>query len=226
MALKRKLGLAGAALAGCTLASLSGISLAASWIAVPSETALEALRNRQSVPARDAIDAAQRNFRAGLWFEQARYFTNTALALSALPDDYPKANALPAVGTVLRAALMRHPGSPYNWTRLSVHNLQNNDVEGAREAWTAAVLTGRYVPALLETRVDIGLRLLPGLDREQTDLLVSQLRLLIAFDPKAAVRVAQSRRAMPLARAITSTDPVLTSRLSLAERLLRAEAIQ
>lgn len=187
------------ALLGLALVGLGAISLLASVVALPAQSTLEAIRRDQRVPAAAAAAAARRSMAAARWFETCRHLTDAALANSA-------AGSFQLSRTEVLAAesLARCPASPHNWLRIAGARLNAGRPEDARAAWRLSVLTGRYVPGLIEQRLELGLRLINGDDADFLALLSQQIRMAADLSPAQVEIVARRTKTEPFVRTIVA----------------------
>ncbi|PTQ13145.1 hypothetical protein CLG96_03165 [Sphingomonas oleivorans] len=193
------------------LLSLSLPSFIAACTALSADTTLAQIQERQS-PSRDALlDAARANQRAAAFFESARYRTNAAIALFELTSSQRRsAGDVADVERLLRDALAAAPASPYNWARLAALRLAANDKRGAQQAWQMSVLTGRYVPGLMNARLELGFRMFPIVDPELAELLADQVRLSMRNSRSGVAKVARANAAEPFIRAALWSEPELS----------------
>ena len=202
-------------LAGLMLAAAAALSLFAALRALPAEPIVAALREREAVAADDAAAAARASLRAAAWFETGRYLTDAAMALTV-----PGAarDGLPTAGAVVTRALVAHPISPYNWTRLAIVRRTGGDTAAAMRAWEMSVLSGRYVPGLMLPRLDVGFGLMGAAGPEQVRLLGDQVRIVARLDAAGLAAVARRRRVEPFVRAALTAAPDLLETFEATDR--------
>lgn len=186
---------------GIALCALGAASLGASLIAWPHGVTLEAARRQETVDPAAAASAVRASLRAARWANGCQHLTNAALVAP-----YVQGPAVDA-GDLAAAALERCPTSPHNWMRLALSRQASGDGDGARIAWRLSVLTGGYVPRLQAQRLELGLRLLSGSDREFLDLLGNQIRLVVETDVAALASAAKRTRTLPIVRLMLRGKP-------------------
>ena len=186
------------------LAGMSFLSARAAFIALPAEAILEEARvGRQPSPdgLRRAADLA---LEAAGAVESARYRTAAASAMVAANH----AGALEdgRVEQAIRGALAVSPASPFNWSRLAWLRYRARDTKGAAAAWQMSVLTGRYKPPIMISRIDLGLRLLNGQDRAFEDAVRDQILVAARTDASGLAALAIARGSQPIMRAAIASD--------------------
>ena len=187
------------------LLGLSTRSSVAAFIALPQDTILEKARLGADVSGEQLIDAGKANLRAARWFESARYRTVAASALIAATHVGTRID--PArIEQPIRQSLAAAPASPFNWFRLALLRFQAGDAPGAAQAWRMSVSTGRFNPAVMLPRLNLGLRLLRSQNREFEEEMADQIRLLAQADPMRLADFAQQTDSAPAVRRVLASD--------------------
>lgn len=131
----------------------------------------------------ELIAVAKANDWAAFFFESGRHSSDSAAALLALSErDRRKAGV--DVETVVRRALAAAPASPYNWNRLAYLRARSGDRPGAYKAWQMSVLTGRYVPRLMQGRLLLAYQMFPIRDKAMLEMLEDQVLLTAETLPR------------------------------------------
>lgn len=187
---------------------IAGLSLYASVTALPAGEILERLRSGEAVSQDQRIAAARASFLAGKVIERGRYWSDAALAASALPSR-EQARILDglSVAAVVDAALESAPASPQNWARRASFQIASRDLAGARTSLETSLLLGRFAPGLTVPRLSLMIRLAqlapdPSLDRR----IEEQIRIAARTEPADLVRLADGGAAEGIAQRTLAKD--------------------
>ena len=130
------------------------------------------------------------------WGESGRNWTDLALAQLLLAeeigdDDEASRDLLSEARTSLKTGLALAPANPYAWTRLAyVEYLISGPSAAVAAALQMAILTAPYTPHLLFVRLELCFIVWPHFASEARDLVLQQVRLAWAEDPKRLVTLA------------------------------------
>lgn len=196
-----------AAVLAVLLAALAIPSLIASTMTLAHNDTLEAVRMlRKKRPATAALTAAATaNERAAALFDSGRYRANVAAALFAMPAPERAGTGFDLEKEV-RLSLAAAPASAYNWNRLAVLRLNDGDRAGALKAWEMSVLTGRYAPYLVNSRIFLAVRLFPIKDPVLVEMLVDQVHLSADASTDELARIAHKSGGAPFIQAVLWRD--------------------
>lgn len=208
----KAIALAATAVPALLLGALSVASLGAALTALPSEATVQAMRTRDlALPDPEALaDAARAQAAAAGWFERGRH---TSAALNAIGLS-PPTQRLRLQGDLdsrrlLEEALAAAPAAPFNWVRLAEQRMDAGDKPGAAKAWEMSVLTGRYVPGLMTSRLYMAFRMFPTENAELLDLLQDQVRVSAETDGRELARAAELGFADGFVRVVLANDLAL-----------------
>jgi hypothetical protein len=207
------------------LGGLSLLSTRAALNALPADAALEQARLGRRPAAETLVAAAQSYGQSAQSFESARYRTAAASALvsaSRAGAKVPEAQIEQAV----RAALAASPASPFNWSRLAWLRFRAGDTKGAAAAWQMSVLTGRYKPPVMATRIELGVRLLRSQDRAFEEAVQDQILVAARTDPRQLAELASRLGIQPLVRAALVRDADARTGYEKANRQLAVRILQ
>lgn len=192
----RRLGAALVAVAlGAGLAGLGVPRLVAALMTTDARTVLWDARTGHTptgarlATAAEELDAAQRWVVDGealgdlgfLLLQQAQG-TQPGPERTALLDRAAAATA---------AGLAAAPAQPSLWARLAWLRTVRGDPASAASALRMSLLTGPVAPALMASRLELGLSLLPHMDADTHALLRRQVRLLWVVSPDTTASLAQ-----------------------------------
>jgi hypothetical protein len=187
------------------LGALSLASARAAFSTLGADATLEEVRTGTRPGAARLLAAAADYHAAAGSFESARYSTAAASALIAatragakVPDREIEAQ--------LRAALRASPASPFNWSRLAWMRFRAGDNKGAATAWQMSVMTGRYKPPVMQSRLELGLRLLGSQDSAFEDALRDQIVVAARTDGASLAALANRLGAQAIVRAALQND--------------------
>ncbi len=100
-----------------------------------------------------------------------------------------------------RAGLAAAPVQPSAWARLAYLELRSGRQAAALAALRMSLMTGPVTPALMASRLEIGLRLTPLFDQELTGLMKRQIRLLWVLNPDYVGKLSADPLSADLTRA-------------------------
>lgn len=106
----------------------------------------------------------------------------------------PDAVALQRSIADLRDGLARAPADARAWTALAQAELSAGDLSKGKRAFRMALLTALFDPSLTLRRCQLGLALWTVLDREERELVASQLREAWSRQPDALLGLAKFAR--------------------------------
>lgn len=136
------------------------------------------------------LDAAQR------WAEDGEAMSDRGFLLvqqaRATPPGPERGALLDRAARVTEAALAVAPAQPSAWARLAWLHVARGDAAAAIPALRLSLLTGPVAPALMGSRLELGLDLLSLMDADTRGLLRRQVRLLWIVSPETVA--ALSRR--------------------------------
>lgn len=150
------------------------------------ETVGALLAGQKPEPA--ALDGAAAELAAAeRWSAAGEYRLDHGLTLlhQALTAVNPSEQAafFAAAEQVTAAGLAVAPGEPGGWARLAWLRQRRGDLAGAVAALRLSWLSGAFVPAIMASRLELALALLPALDDEMLSLLRRQIRLAWVTSP-------------------------------------------
>lgn len=190
------------------LGGLALSSLIASLITLSYDGKLDQAKRGEAVPPIELAAAAQANAKAAFFFEAGRHQSDAVVALLAMPPKERAATGL-HIERLLQESLKTAPAAPYNWNRLAWLRLSKGDRPGAYKAWQMSVLTGRYVPGLMEARLSVALAMVPITDPAITNLVIDQIRLAAAANVTRLARVAYDTNSAPIIRGVLWRDTTM-----------------
>jgi hypothetical protein len=184
----------GAAL-GLAIFSFAVPRFASALIAVDSRDVLSTLRAGQPVETARQNAAGADLERAATWVADGQLSLDRGyLAMQqaeSAPDAESRRRLRRQAITATEGGLTLSPSQPSAWARLAALRLGEDDRQGAAEALRLSMLTGAVAPALMASRLNLGLSMLSVLDRDTTDLLRRQVRLTWAISPDIVDEMAQ-----------------------------------
>ena len=199
------------------LALVSIPSVIANAISTPFRGDVERIRHGDHMLPIELAAVARANYRAALFFEPGRHYSDSAAALLALPEGDRSAVGLDAE-EIVRKALAASPASPYNWNRLAYLRARRGDRVGAYSAWEMSVLTGRYVPRLMKARLLLAFQMFPIKDRVMLRMLDDQVRLTAQALPRELGYAAYTSGSEFYTRAVLWHDADLLSAYEIGYR--------
>lgn len=173
--------------AGIVLLVLGLPRLVAAVIALDPQNVVSRVHSGGRMPSAELEDAGHQLALAGNWVMDGELAGERSLVLmwaaldAAGPDAYARQMAEAEAGAV--AALAAAPVQPGTWARLAWMREVRGDIPGAVAAFRMSMLSGGFVPAMMKSRVDQGLRLRPHLDQETERLWMRQIRLAWVIAP-------------------------------------------
>jgi len=213
-----------AAVAGafaCLLLALGLPRLIAAGIGFDSRIVVWNVFEGADVSAVDLASAEAGMNAAAAWVREGEREGERSLLLlhsaerAAEPGE--RAAQLNAAAAAATAALSVAPGQPSVWYRLAELRERLGDRDGAAAALRMSFLSGSFVPSLMESRVEMGLRLLQGTNTETADLLKRQIRLTWVARPAYVAELGARTDAGPLVRealaGLTETEAAQFQRL-------------
>jgi len=171
------------------LAWLSARSTIASFTALPSQGVVGSVDAQMPVAEDRVREAVVANLRSATWFEPSRYRLRAARVLLALRPP-ARADERARVEQLTRESLAGSPMTSYGWTLLSFLRFERGDVAGAATAWETSAQVGRYVPNVMQSRLLLGMRMLPY-DRDLAPAIIDQIRVLAEANPRLLARAAR-----------------------------------
>lgn len=203
------------------LATASGI---ASFSTLSTDPITDAAQARMPIPPLAALAAGEANASASRWFEPGRYAARAARVLIALPAD-KRGGELKRIEQLVRTSLGRAPMSSYNWALLSWLRLEADDVPSATQALELSLLTGRFAPDLVSSRLQFGIRL-SARDRQMTNPVREQVVLYAEANPDGLALMARNTGNEPFIRAALVATPRERAAFEVATAKLVAAAVQ
>ncbi|HLN24482.1 MAG TPA: hypothetical protein VK558_10895 [Patescibacteria group bacterium] len=186
--------LVGAAL-GLSILALAVPRLTSAVIALDSREVLSSLRDGQPIDAARQSAALADLERASAWVADGELALDRGYLLmqqaDAAADVQTRAALRRQAIAATAAGLALSPSQPSAWARLAALRAAENDRQGAADALRLSMLTGAVAPALMASRLNLGLSLLPELDRDTTEQLRRQVRLTWAISPDIVGEMAQ-----------------------------------
>lgn len=135
------------------------------------------------------LDAAQR------WVEDGETMSDRGFLLvqqaRALPPGPERAAVLDRATRATEAGLAAAPAQPSAWARLAWLHVTRGDVVAAIPALRLSLLTGPVAPALMASRLELGLELLSAMDADTRNLLRRQVRLLWIVSPETVAALSR-----------------------------------
>lgn len=179
-------------------AGLAGLGLPQLVAALRTTDARAVLWEARSgpMPAPDRLAAAAADLDAAQWWVTDgealgdRGFLLLQQAQAAPPG--PRRSALLDQAMAATAAgLAAAPAQPSLWARLAWLHTVHGDRASALPALRMSLLTGPVAPALMASRLELGLSLMPVMDPDTRALLRRQVRLLWVVSPDRVAALAQ-----------------------------------
>lgn len=185
----------------------------------PIRPVLWALYGGQTVEPARLVAAADTLALARQRYALPAYSLDRGLLLTAAGMALPgeRAALLQAAAIATERGLRDSPGQPSAWARLAWLRQEAGDRPGAGAALRLSMLTGANVPALMRSRLVLGLSLLDQLDAETRALLERQVRWTWIIVPREVEALAPD----PVAGAFLAAA---LSQLTPAERSLELRA--
>lgn len=183
--------------AGLMAVGLLGLALPrtfAGLAGLAGDVVVQRLRQGEAVDG-EALSLAIEGLRdRGFWHETGANHADLGLLSFTKAQQVPVGTAererlLLQAETSLKRGLRLAPGNPGAWARLASVRVQRGDRVGAAAALRMSMLTGSITPAIMSSRLALGLYLLNDLDAETTDMLANQVRLTWVILPDAIVTI-------------------------------------
>jgi len=179
--------------AGLAIIVAAGPRLAAEIAALPARSVLWDSYTQKDVPVTALLDAAAALDTAGRIERGAVTEGERGYLLLQAANKAPAADRkalLAASETATRNSLAASPGNPSQWLRLAHLRDIQGDVGGTIMAWRLSVLTGSFEPVIMESRLRMGVRLMPWMDTDTAGLLPRQVRNTLQTAPGLIVELA------------------------------------
>jgi hypothetical protein len=167
---------------------LSGIPrLIAALRALPGEEIVNEIRQKRLPAKADILNGADALAAANYWQPSAERESDQGLLLlkaAELASD-PAENAVlfQAAESVTAHALAIGPQQPSAWLRLAYLRERRGDFVNAALALRESMLSGAYIPVLMQSRLEMALRLAPFMNKENLELVKRQVRLTWIYLP-------------------------------------------
>jgi len=180
---------------GLLLLAMATPRLMAGLAIEPHDALLRAVGNGRSVELTEVLQAAQDYEDAVGWHRNAEDLADLAglyfVAASQFPaDDVLREEFLLRAVERDKASLQRAPAQPNAWARLALALINlDREPELARRALVQSLRLSPWQPRLAQLRAGLGLRVWPQLDAEARELVLLQVRLAAAIDPKGLAAV-------------------------------------
>jgi len=193
-----------AGVAGCLLLALGLPRLIAGVATLDARAVLWDVHSGTEAVQPQALAAASADLASAYrWVRDGELEGDRGLLLLRAADSAVGAERkelLAAATEATVASLTRAPGQPSVWLRLAHLRNWEGDLKAAVAALRMSMLSGSFIPALMPSRIDLALRLLPAMDREVVELLERQVRLMWVADPNFVARLGARPEAGPLVR--------------------------
>jgi len=199
--------------AGVSLLFLGVPATIDAFLMIPANTVLGKLQIQDPVSEEELSLLVSAEERSLFWGESGRNWTDLALAQLVLSeeiehDDEASRDLLTEARTSLKNGLALAPANPYAWTRLAhVEYLISGPSAAVAAALPMAILTAPYTPRLLFFRLELCFIVWPHFAPEERDLILQQVRLAWAEDPRRLVTLAQDFHQIGLVRTALSSLP-------------------
>jgi hypothetical protein len=182
----------GAAVVGaviaCLLLALGVPRLISAGLSLNAGNVLWDVYGRAPVPTERLAAAAADLASAGAWVRDGTAEAHRGLLLiqqaSRTPPGPERDRLRREAVSATEAGLAVAPGDPSAWYRLANLRALAGDRAGAVAALRASMLSGAVVPDLMVPRIELGLTLLPQMDRDSVALLSRQIRLTWVIAPE------------------------------------------
>jgi hypothetical protein len=190
-------------LAGAWLMSMAWPRLQAGVHFLPVDTAIRNYYDSRVIPSSqlDALIAqAQGSIErhAHYRYYDGLSFLHYLRALDPATPGAERRRALLASVAAAEEALARAPAKPATWLRVAQSRAALREDEYAiLPPLEMSILTGRVEPTLLLSRLELGLRYLPGLEAETANLLRDQAILTWRLNPRGLLRALREGRVDP-----------------------------
>lgn len=210
-----------AGLAGLVLLGLSAPSLLSGVLTLDARSVLWDVYAGETISA-DRLTAAAADLAAGLrWTPDGELQGDRSLVLlraaEAAKTAAERRELLEQATASAMAALASAPGQPGLWARLAYLRLLQGEPAAAAAALRLSMLSGAFVPAMMASRIELGLRLLPALDPETVELLRRQIRLFWLVEPNRVAELSERPEAGDIVRealnGLTDADMLQFQRL-------------
>ena len=177
-----------AGLVACLLLVLGGPRLIAAMVALPSVQTVWSVYSGEPVTPAALSDATSALAAANAWIRDGEREGDRGLLFLHRADraQSPAARSelLAAAADTAVSALAIAPGQPSVWARLAELREQGGERDEALAALRMSMLSGSFAAALMEPRIEKGLRLLPLMAAETRSLLVRQIGLIWVIKPE------------------------------------------
>ncbi|WP_207459217.1 hypothetical protein [Azospirillum sp. SYSU D00513] len=208
-------------LAGCLLLALGLPGLVAGVSTLDARAVAWNVHNGVPRPTSELLAAAEAVALGNRWTRDSELDGDRGLLLlraaEAAESDAERKKLLAAAAEATASALSNAPGQPSAWLRLAHIRHGQGEFAGAASALRMSMLSGSFVPALMATRIEMGLQLLPMLDRETLELLHRQIRQWWVVEPERVAKLAARPEATAIVRAaldsLTEADMARFQRL-------------
>lgn len=208
-------------LAGCLLIALGLPGLVAGVSTLDAHTVAWDVYNGVPRSNAELLAAVEEVTQANRWTRDSELDGDRGLLLlraaEAAATEAERRNLLAAAGEATISALSNAPGQPSAWLRLAHIRYGQGELAGAAAALRLSMLSGSFVPALMASRIDMGMRLLPMLDRDTIELLHRQIRQWWVIDPEQVAKLAGRPEAAAIVRTalagLTDTEMARFQRL-------------
>ncbi|HYD97992.1 MAG TPA: tetratricopeptide repeat protein [Alphaproteobacteria bacterium] len=193
-----------AAVGGVALLAMGGPRLIAATMTVEARSVIWDVYEGTPVPQDRLLAAAADVAAAARWARDGELEASGGLLLLRAAEGAPEprqAELRTAAVAALESALSVAPGQPNAWFNLAHLRRLRGDPAGAVAALRMSLLAGRFVPGLMQSRIALGVALLPAMDRETLDLLHREIRLMWVAEPHYVAELGASPAAGPVVRA-------------------------
>lgn len=191
-------------LLGCALLVLAAPRLIAGLLAADTQTVVWEMTAGQTPAPERLAEAAAALLAAGRWEPSAERETQRGLLLFRLAEATPpgpeRARLLTEAAAAYELGLSLGPVQPFAWAAVAALREHAGDVLGAVRAMRMSLLAGAYEPALMKSRLTLGVRLAPWMDEETLDLLRRQIRKLWVDDSAWVAALGATKEGGPLVR--------------------------
>lgn len=127
-------------------------------------------------------------------------------ALARHPVDPERIAGLTRAEQITAQSLSLSPAQPGTWLRLAILRQARGDVPGTVAALEMSIMTGPVTPAIMMTRLELGLGLLGALDADGVNQLRRQVRLAATILPDQVQALRLSPHAAFVNQALSATD--------------------
>lgn len=194
----RRLGPALVAVAlGAGLVGLGLPRLVSALLTIDARAVLWEARSGGALPTERLASAAADLDAAQRWVSDGEVLSDRGFLLvrqaQATPPGPERAALLDQAAAATAAGLAAAPAQPSAWARLAWLHMVRGDRASAVPALRMSLLTGPVAPALMASRLDLGLSLLPVLDADTHTLLRRQIRLVWVVAPDTIATMAQNK---------------------------------